>query len=480
VDRVFYSWQSDLPNATNRSFIEAALERASKAIRKDESIELEPVIDRDTAGVSGAPDISATIFSKIERATVFVGDVSIIGKAARRPTPNPNVLIELGYAKKALGADRVLMVMNTAFGGPETLPFDLRMRRVVTYDMPEKATDRSEERRRLESRLESELRTLFAGIATGRAEMASLAASQSLEQALISGSAAQGPLARKLVEQISAELEAIKPDLAVATITEAYERLSAALPRTVAIVARFAQAADSIANHAAVNAALSLYRGLSGILNGYNTPPGFSGQFYDEQFDYHRFLGHEMMVTLLSPLVRDERWNIIAEMLSNDIAVLNGRGGQAGTVSFEYASSPVRTLIRAKEVLGLGRASVQHDLLHERHTRTELSNVVPIREFMDADYFLFLRSVIAPSHTPQYAAWSAWSCLTMRQPPQFLLNATRVKAAEALLQPLGVADIPSLRAFLKERAWIIKNTFGGKAWYHPLEDFDVTSIGSRP
>ncbi|BAK65208.1 hypothetical protein SLG_05330 [Sphingobium sp. SYK-6] len=49
---------------------------------------------------------------------------------------NPNVLIELGYAKKALGVDRVLTVWNTAFTQSrfEDLPFDLRGRRgPITY-----------------------------------------------------------------------------------------------------------------------------------------------------------------------------------------------------------------------------------------------------------------------------------------------------------------------------------------------------------
>ena len=57
---VFYSWQSDLPNATNRGFIQTALEKAAKAIREDDSIHVEPVVDRDIQGVPGSPNIAAT------------------------------------------------------------------------------------------------------------------------------------------------------------------------------------------------------------------------------------------------------------------------------------------------------------------------------------------------------------------------------------------------------------------------------------
>ena len=159
---VFYSWQSDLPNATNRGFIQKALENAAKFIARDESIEVEPVIDRDTSGVPGAPDIADTIFKKIERSDVFVCDVSIINQnSGSRPTPNPNVLIELGYALNALGSERVIMVMNTAFGDLSQLPFDLRMRRVMTYHMPKENQDRATERRKLERRIDKELRFII-------------------------------------------------------------------------------------------------------------------------------------------------------------------------------------------------------------------------------------------------------------------------------------------------------------------------------
>lgn len=167
--KVFYSWQSDLPNSTNRGFIGDALQKATKSIRNDESIEVDPVVDRDTAGIPGSPDIASTIFTKIEEAQIFVCDISIINSEneSRRLTPNPNVLIELGYAFKALGEERVIMVMNTAFGNPEKLPFDLKMRRVITYISKEEDTDRSQERNKLQSTLRSALSSILEeGIAT--------------------------------------------------------------------------------------------------------------------------------------------------------------------------------------------------------------------------------------------------------------------------------------------------------------------------
>jgi len=160
--RVFYSWQADLPNSTNRGFIQKALENAARAIRRDETIRIEPVVDRDTQGVPGSPDIARTILEKIEQSQVFVCDVSIINhRSDFRKTPNPNVLVELGYALRAMGERLIIMVMNTPFGSPENLPFNLRQKRVVTYCVSVSDPEKAPARHKLESQLEAAFRAIF-------------------------------------------------------------------------------------------------------------------------------------------------------------------------------------------------------------------------------------------------------------------------------------------------------------------------------
>lgn len=164
---IFYSWQSQLPNSTNRSFIKEALERAVKAVKNDVTIDARPEIDQDTANVPGSPNIADTIRAKIDAAEVVVCDVSIVqgldGDGERvRPTPNPNVLIELGYAMKSLGTtERLVLVMNTAYGAIKDLPFDLRQYRPTTYCLSEEATDKSAARKGLASKLEATFRHVF-------------------------------------------------------------------------------------------------------------------------------------------------------------------------------------------------------------------------------------------------------------------------------------------------------------------------------
>jgi len=103
-------------------------------------LEERPELTSDTKGVPGSPDIVATILDKIDRCAVFVADVTPIAfSESRKAVANPNVLIELGYAKKSRGLHRILLVWNTAFEGttPEELPFDMRTRRApISFRLP--------------------------------------------------------------------------------------------------------------------------------------------------------------------------------------------------------------------------------------------------------------------------------------------------------------------------------------------------------
>ncbi len=151
--KIFYSWQSDIVGQLNRNFIKDCLERAIKQLNQEHEIQDALRLDHDTKGVEGSPDIASTILGKIEDADVFIGDITVVAKTKEdKSCPNPNVLIELGYALKCLGDGRVINVMNSAFGAPDNnLPFDLAHKRwPITYSLDkESLADKSEVRKEL-------------------------------------------------------------------------------------------------------------------------------------------------------------------------------------------------------------------------------------------------------------------------------------------------------------------------------------------
>jgi hypothetical protein len=65
---------------------------------------------------------------------------------------NPNVLTERGYALKSVGSERMIAVMNTAYGSPDKLPFDLKsIRWPVLYNLISTASPK--ERKAAEEKL---------------------------------------------------------------------------------------------------------------------------------------------------------------------------------------------------------------------------------------------------------------------------------------------------------------------------------------
>lgn len=131
---IFYSWQSDLGEKTNKIAIRRFIEEAIKRIKQnDDNIEI--VIDEDARGNPGSKNIAEELMKKIRNSDIFIADVSIINRGdGLRKTPNPNVLYELGFASSRLGWDRILLIFNDDCGYHlEDLPFDIRGHKVMKY-----------------------------------------------------------------------------------------------------------------------------------------------------------------------------------------------------------------------------------------------------------------------------------------------------------------------------------------------------------
>jgi hypothetical protein len=145
-----------------------AVKAISADIQVEESLREELVLDRDTQNVPGSPPIFQTILDKIDNASVFVADLTFCGTRndGNRKTPNPNVLIEYGYALRCVGYGQIIAVMNSAYGEPsrESLPFNLAdLRYPLTYNLRDGATDdeRKAEREKLAKALEKALRDIL-------------------------------------------------------------------------------------------------------------------------------------------------------------------------------------------------------------------------------------------------------------------------------------------------------------------------------
>lgn len=127
---IFFAWQLDTPSDQNKKFIWQALQGAAASIGEGAHPEMAPRPEMDTQGVTGAPNIVQTIFKRINACSVFVADLTFVGVTDRgRKVSNPNVLLELGFAARAIGWERTVLVLNEAFGDTSELPFDIQQHR---------------------------------------------------------------------------------------------------------------------------------------------------------------------------------------------------------------------------------------------------------------------------------------------------------------------------------------------------------------
>ncbi|KQT34160.1 TIR domain-containing protein [Methylophilus sp. Leaf414] len=132
----FYSWQSDSPKETNLNAIRDAIKKAGKnigAIYTDKKI----ILDDATRDTAGSPDIVKTLLEKISKADIFIADITTItDPEAKKASPNPNVMFELGYAAAQLGWDRIILLFNESIGNfDKDLPFDIGKHRTGRYNL---------------------------------------------------------------------------------------------------------------------------------------------------------------------------------------------------------------------------------------------------------------------------------------------------------------------------------------------------------
>ncbi len=261
------------------------------------------------------------------------------------------------------------------------------------------------------------------------------------------------------------KIDAIAPDFSERDNLD--ELLVQAIDKSTVLVIEFSQIAKIIAEVNSYDAALALYKGFEDILNKYDLPVGFSGHYGPTDFDFYKFIGHELFVSFVSFLLRERRWEVITAILDEDIYVRNRPNFRI--VSFDYISDYVELIGYKSKYVGLKSIIGHAEILNKRHTTGNLSEVLPFNEFVDTDFFLFLRS----------EDWWPWSTFYLRRDiPRFLLESTRERYAANLLHPLAVEDIQSLRKRVIERMETWKSWETGMR-VNPIGTFNIDAIGSR-
>ena len=108
----------------------------------------------------------------------------------------------------------------------------------------------------------------------------------------------------------------------------------------------------------------------------------------------------------------------------------------------------------------------------------KLGEFVRFNDFVDAEYFLWLRSELARNDLiSDY--WLPPTALYLRtRTPKFLMTAQQVERANAIATALGLAGGHVIRSVLKIRGADIKRIFPESNDLFPFHGFDIDEIGT--
>ena len=296
-----------------------------------------------------------------------------------------------------------------------------------------------------------------------------------LKYALSSSNEPIAPLYSEYLESILDDLERIRPDFS--KFDEYDEAIVAQIKDGIPISCRFTEAALLASRYSSVDAINNIYDFFGNALKLDDVPEGYK----DTDFDGYRFLVYEMFVSFIATLIKSDGWEIIGDILGRDLFFEREKGYNSKYVSFALISQYVKSLdeIRNKR-LNLGRVSVMADFIKERFTQSQLSHIVIHKEFMEADYFLFIRTVCHKENL-EYSRniWWPRSCAFLKWPPRYLVKAESKRFLERIARATGFERNEEFVENLRKIYSVFAKAYFNPIAFDPLGNFDFSKIGTR-
>lgn len=156
---VFYVWQSDYN--PSRTSIAEKLEEVAARLNGKHKLVVPLRIETAARVGDGATRIDVVLLQRIREADIVVADVTPVCAYDNRLMPNPNVLIEIGYALASRAPEHLMLIARRARiaellqQNPDArFPFDIDHVNRIEYEAPATLSSR------LEAEFETRLRTM--------------------------------------------------------------------------------------------------------------------------------------------------------------------------------------------------------------------------------------------------------------------------------------------------------------------------------
>jgi hypothetical protein len=290
-----------------------------------------------------------------------------------------------------------------------------------------------------------------------------------------------GPLYSDYLNIINKELVKIKPDFS--KFAEIDDAILRQINEGTRITYKFIEAALLASKNKNIDASKALYDYFGNIFKLCSIPESFSGSYHESHFDGYRFLIYEMFVSFITALIKYDNWEIIGDVLSNDIFI---EQKHSKYISYIHLNTLIHSLdVNRNSRLHLERASVMADLLKERFSSGDLSQLISHNKFLEADYFLFMRSICGDKKTEdpllyRPSPWCPRSCIYLTWPPSYIVKAESKKYLEKLIKAVGPEKREDFIEYFKKNNIIFEKCFSNWIFSsNPLEDYDLNKIGTR-
>ncbi len=295
-----------------------------------------------------------------------------------------------------------------------------------------------------------------------------------LENAIVNTKSV-GPLYLKYLNIINKELKKIKPDFS--KFTEIDDGILWQISEGTQITSKFIESSSLASQYKNIEAINTIYNFFGNLFKLCIIPEDFVGGHYESHFDGYRFLTYEMFVSFIAVLIKYDNWEIIGDLLINDIFIEQKESKYIPYVNLNTFVHSLNVVRNSR--LNLRKVSFVADLLKERFSNGDLSQLIPYNKFLEADYFLFMRSICKEKNT-ENSLWCPRSCIYLNWVPSYVKRAESKKYLDILIKAVGLEKYDDFINNFRKNNPIFEKCFSNWIFSHnPLEDYDFDKIGTR-
>jgi len=288
------------------------------------------------------------------------------------------------------------------------------------------------------------------------------------------------PVSSKLQDfliSISNDIEIIKPDFS--KFNEYDDAIVDQIDIGKKISTRFIEGVQLVCSYNDDNSLRLIYENFGRFLKLYDIPDNFQGSFHNEDFDGNKFLVYEMFVSFIGSLIKYDKWELIGQLLSKDLFV--DKKHQGGYYSFEEIRQHIRSLDEVRNSrLKLNEISITADVIKEHFSQEPMSRLLNHQEFMEADFFLYLRSRCHMKKDKYRWSWYPISCVYLDRVPGFIQKSESAEFFSRIMIASGIDDkniwVEGVKAIKEES---LSSFTKMSSLYRTFYSFDPDRIGTR-